>query len=313
MMVIYAATGGADFGGGIWDLLAAGPRRDRQRKLIEQAIAPIWEANHVWLIAVVVILFGGFPRAFAAISTALHVPLTLMLLGIVARGAAFTFRAYDRPEGRERWGRIFSIASAVTPLLLGVVVGSLASGGIEIRDGVVTSGFVSPWATSAFPLVCGILCVALFAHLAAVYLTVEAGADDELANDFRGRALAAGVACVALAVIVLLVAAAEAPLFVKKLLSLPIVLIATGGLSAGTLAALAVRRYRPARILAGLSVAGVIAGWGLAQAPYLVVDDLTLAGSAAPPNVVRSLLIALTVGLPPLAGCLYYLFRVFKR
>src|SRR3954466_13122177 len=104
-LVIYVLLGGADFGGGVWDLLASGPRRDAQRALIEKAIGPIWEANHVWLILVVVVLFGSFPAAFAAISIALHVPITLFLIGVVFRGSAFTFRAYDERDDRhqKRW------------------------------------------------------------------------------------------------------------------------------------------------------------------------------------------------------------------
>src|SRR5512132_2447517 len=118
-LVLYALFGGADFGGGVWDLLASGPRRAEQRALIERAIGPIWEANHVWLILVVVLLFAAFPPAFAAISIALHVPLTLFLVGVVFRGSAFTFRAYDdRGDHRQkRWGLLFSLASVASPIL----------------------------------------------------------------------------------------------------------------------------------------------------------------------------------------------------
>src|SRR5436853_3282711 len=142
-LTFYVLMGGADYGGGVWDLLAWGPRTRQQRELIAQALGPVWEANHVWLILVIVILFTGFPPAFAAIATALHIPLTLMLIGIVLRGSAFTFRSYDRREDnvQRRWGRIFAIASLITPILLGLVVGAIASGEIRIRGGVVTSGF----------------------------------------------------------------------------------------------------------------------------------------------------------------------------
>src|SRR6185503_10028786 len=116
----YVLTGGADFGGGVWDLFAAGPRRDRQRALIAESIAPIWEANHVWLIVVVVVLFTAFPPAFAMLGTVLHIPLTILLVGIVLRGSAFVFRSYGT-RGRSRWGAAFASASIVTPLLLGIV------------------------------------------------------------------------------------------------------------------------------------------------------------------------------------------------
>jgi cytochrome bd ubiquinol oxidase subunit II len=132
-LIIYALLGGADYGGGVWDLFACGERTSAQRALIAEAIGPVWEANHVWLILVIVILFTAFPPAFATISTALHIPLTLLLIGIVLRGTTFTFRAYDvqRDDVQRRWSLVFSIASMITPLLLGIVLGAIASGTID--------------------------------------------------------------------------------------------------------------------------------------------------------------------------------------
>src|SRR5262247_2993236 len=146
-LTLYALLGGADCGGGVWDLFASGPRMRAQRELIAEAIGPVWEANHVWLILVVVLLFTAFPPAFAAIATALHIPLTLMLIGIVLRGSAFTFRSYDRREDnvQRRWGHVFAVASLITPILLGIIVGAIASGNIQVRGGVVTTGFIHSW------------------------------------------------------------------------------------------------------------------------------------------------------------------------
>jgi cytochrome bd ubiquinol oxidase subunit II len=129
-LTIYVLTGGADYGSGVWDLLATGPRKLQQRQFIAEAIGPIWEADHVWLILIVVILFTGFPAAFASIMTALNVPLTLMLVGIVMRGSAFSFRSYGSADEhvRREWGRIFAIASLITPALLGITIGAIASG-----------------------------------------------------------------------------------------------------------------------------------------------------------------------------------------
>src|SRR5207245_2586242 len=123
-------SAGADFGGGVWDLLAHGPQARAQREVIASAIGPVWEANHVWLVLVVVVLFMGFPVAFATLGTVLHVPLALMLTGIVLRGSAFAFRTYDvrRDATQRRWGRLFAIASLVTPVMLGVCVGAVAAG-----------------------------------------------------------------------------------------------------------------------------------------------------------------------------------------
>lgn len=130
-LTAYVLLGGADFGGGVWDLLAAGPRRAEQRRLIAQAIGPVWEANHVWLILAVVLLFTCFPPAFARLAIVLHIPLTLVLIGIVLRGSAFVFRSYGGKRDIEAtWGRIFATASLITPILLGVAVGAVASGAV---------------------------------------------------------------------------------------------------------------------------------------------------------------------------------------
>ena len=181
----YALTGGADFGGGVWDLLARGPRREAQRALIAEQIAPIWEANHVWLILVVVMLFTAFPAVFAALGTVLHIPLTLMLLGIVVRGSAFVFRSYGAHDdaSQRRWGRVFAVASVVTPLLLGTIVGAIVSGAAGAAAARVptvpgaaapsyASLYVTPW-LAPFPLALGVLALAMFAFLAAVYLGVR--------------------------------------------------------------------------------------------------------------------------------------------
>jgi cytochrome d ubiquinol oxidase subunit II len=193
-LVLYALLGGADYGGGVWDLFAFGPRARAQRTLIAEAISPVWEANHVWLILVVVILFTAFPPAFAAIATALHIPITLVLIGIVLRGTAFTFRTYDvqRDDVQRRWSLLFSIASIITPILLGTTLGAIASGTIRFENGVVVNGFFRSW-LAPFPFAVGFFALALFDFLAAVYLTVEAR-ERELQEDFRMRALVSGVA-----------------------------------------------------------------------------------------------------------------------
>ncbi len=187
-LVFYALLGGADYGGGVWDLFAFGKRAKQQRELISDAIGPVWEANHVWLILVIVILFTAFPLAFSVISTALHVPLTLLLIGIVLRGTAFTFRTYDvqRDDVQRRWSLVFSIASIFTPVLLGVTLGAIASGTIRVENGVVTTGFFNSW-LAPFPFAVGFFALALFAFLAAVYLTSETN-DKNLQVDFRRRA-----------------------------------------------------------------------------------------------------------------------------
>lgn len=314
-LTFYVLLGGADYGGGVWDLLAWGPRARQQRELIAAAIGPIWEANHVWLILAVVLLFTGFPPAFAAIATALHIPLTLILIGIVLRGSAFTFRSYDRRADnvQRRWGRIFASASLLTPILLGVVVGALASGEINIKDGVVTTGFWRAW-LAPFPFAVGLFALALFAFLAAVYLTLET-ADAELQEDFRRRALAAAVTVGLLALLVFLLSGAGAPALRHKLAASwwtwPLQ-IATGGAALGAMAGLWLRRYRLARYCAAAQVSLILWGWGAAQFPYLVAPDLTLYNAAAPQITLRLLWWALVAGALLLFPSFYYLFRVFK-
>ena len=316
---IYALFAGADFGGGVWDLLASGPRRERQRALIANAIAPIWEANHVWLILVVVLLFTAFPPAFSRLMTILHIPLTLMLLGIVLRGSAFTFRSYDshRDTVQRRWGRIFAIASIGTPLLLGVILGTIATGAISEARLSHTSSFietyVEPW-LSPFPLGTGVLALALFAFLAAVYLTVEAP-DEALRDDFRRRALWAGAASAVAAAVDLYLARADAPLVWSALGEGDIAIVfrvAATIAASGAMAGLWRRRYRIARIAAAIEVSLILWGWALGQFPFLVPPDLTVGNSAAPAATLRLLAAALLVGLAFLVPSIWYLFKVFK-
>ena len=210
-LTAYALLAGADFGGGVWDLVASGPRKEQQRRLVAQAIAPVWEANHVWLILAIVMLFTCFPAAFARLAIALHVPLTLMLIGIVLRGSTFMFQSYGG-GGR----RVVAYASLVTPVLLGVAVGAIASGATSVPAGVTfVEGYVRPWLT-AFALAIGLFALACFAFLAAVYLTVEAR-DRELQEDFRRRALVAGIIVAANAGVGLLLSP-QAPLVERQLL-----------------------------------------------------------------------------------------------
>src|SRR6266581_2027401 len=174
----YALLGGADFGGGVWALLASGPRKQRQRELIAHAIGPVWEANHVWLILAVVLLFTCFPPAFARLGTLLHIPLSLVLIGIVLRGSAFTFWRYGGAEDEElrHWGVTFAIASLITPLLLGITVGAIASGavfGARDPDTAFVAVYVAPW-LNPFTLSVGLFALVAFGFLAAVYLTLEA-------------------------------------------------------------------------------------------------------------------------------------------
>lgn len=334
-MTIYALLGGADYGGGVWDLFTRGPRAKEQRALIADAIGPIWEANHVWLILVIVILFTAFPPAFAAIMTALHIPLTLMLIGIVLRGTAFTFRTYDvqRDEVQRRWSVVFAISSVFTPVMLGICIGAIASGSIMVENGVVKTDFFSSW-LAPFPIAVGGFALALFAFLAAVYLTVEAGGDADdgdsnhgghggrsghvgaaLQEDFRVRALGAAVAVAVAALAVFLLSGSGAPRIRAGLSASPWALplqIATGVTAIGAIWALWTRRFPLARALAALQVTLILWGWGVAQFPYLVEPSITIQAAAGPQVTLRLLLGALIVGALILFPSFFLLFRVFK-
>lgn len=314
-LTFYALLGGADYGGGVWDLFARGSRANEQRALIAHAIGPIWEANHVWLILVVVILFTAFPPAFATIATALHIPITLLLIGIVLRGSAFTFRTYDsqRDSVQRRWSRVFSIASIITPILLGVIVGAIASGAIHLENGTVASGFIRPW-LAPFPFAVGFFALSLFAFLAAVYLTLET-TDRRLQDDFRLRALVSGLAVGALALIVFLLAGIYAPKIRAGISASPWAIplqIATALCALGAFGALWKRRYTLARLCTAGQVTMILWGWALAQFPYIVEPDITIQSAASPTETLRLLLMALGAGAVVLLPSFYYLFRVFK-
>jgi len=313
-LAIYSLLGGADFGGGVWDLFAFGPRKKAQRAQIAHAIGPIWEANHVWLIVLIVLLFSGFPPAFSAIMTALHIPVTLALIGIVARGASFTFRTYDRPDAAQRrWGRVFSVSSLLTPVLLGVSLGTIASGELRFEGSVYQGSWVEPW-LAAFPFSVGLFALSIFAFLAAVYLCVETE-EALLREDFRQRALASGVAVGFFAALTWLLSIDGAALLSEGLRgswwTWPLQ-IATGLAAVTALGALWARRFILARAAAVLQTLLIILGFGAGMAPYLVVPDFTVQSAAAPKVMHALLLGALGLGSLILLPSLYYLFRVFK-
>ena len=322
----YALLGGADFGGGVWDLFAGGPGKERQRELIAEAIGPVWEANHVWLILALVLLFTCFPPAFARVGTLLHIPLSLVLIGIVLRGSAFTFWRYGGgghgDPAQRHWGMVFAVASLITPLLLGTTVGAIASGalpnGDAVKGGAFYGTYVAPW-LNPFALSVGVFALVAFAFLAAVYLTLEAGQGDggggALQEDFRRRALAAGTALFAVAASALVLSRGRAPGVRDALIfaswALPLHVF-TGAAALTALAALWYRRWRLARVAAALQVSLILWGWALSQKPYILPPDLTIAGAAAPPATLRLALAALALGAVVLLPSLYYLFRVFK-
>ncbi|MGK5553301.1 cytochrome d ubiquinol oxidase subunit II [Actinomadura kijaniata] len=314
-LTAYVLFGGADFGGGIWDLLAGNAERGRpQRDLVEHSIGPVWETNHVWLIFVIVLTWTGVPQVFAAVSSTLYVPLTLVALGIIARGSAFAFRKVSTGLWRRRlFGAVFAFSSLVTPFFLGTVAGALASG--RVPPGIAAGNLLTSWLNPT-SLVSGALAVGVSAYLAAVYLTrdAERAGTPELVARFRARALATGGVVGALSALGLWVLAFDAPDLFRELTrgsALPLLVLSVG-MGVASLVLLWLRRFRSVRVTAALAVTGLLWGWGLGQYPRLLpgvdVDD-----AAATDAVLGASLAALAVGAVLLVPSLWWLYATFQR
>jgi cytochrome d ubiquinol oxidase subunit II len=311
----YALLGGADFGAGVWDLVAGGARRGRaERALIEHSIGPVWEANHVWLIFVLVILWTAFPPVFAAVASTLYVPLTLVAFGVIARGAAFAFRKAIPEVGTKRlFGAAFAFSSLVTPFFLGTVAGAVASG--RVPPGSARGDPLTSW-WNPTSVLGGALAVGVCAYLAAVYLTADAerAGQAALAERFRRRALGTGVAVGALALAGIGVLAADAPRLYQGLTGRALPLIAaSAAFGLASLALLWRRQYLAVRVTAACAVVAVVWGWAVGQYPYMLEPDLTIAAAAAGRATLQAMLAALGVGAVLLVPALAWLFILFQR
>lgn len=316
-LIAYAAFGGADFGAGVWDMFALGSSGTHQHELIDRALGPVWETNHVWLIFLVVGLFSAFPSAFADLCIILFIPLTLALIGSVLRGAAFVFRTHGLRAGRpaiQIWTRTFSFSSIITPFFLGTAAAAVASGQIRLRTGPIHTDTGVLW-LAPFALTIGFMAVALCATLAAIYLTVEASNTDEreLAEAFRWRGLLAGAVTAVLGALGLCLSIAEAPILWRGMLAhaLPLVIVTMliGLATAGTLY---FRYYRIARTLIVAETAFLLGSWGVSQIPYLVPPEVTVVEAAGVSSTLLLLLIGVLIGLLITLPSIYYLFRIFK-
>lgn len=308
----YAVLAGADFGGGVWDLLAGSAAAGQQpRRRIDQSITPVWESNHVWLVIALVVLWTGFPAAFGDMFTTLFVPLSVAALGIVLRGSGFAFRSQVRSL---RWqavnGGVFALASVLTPFFLGTVVGSVVTGQVHGMSGDP----VGSW-TNLTSLLTGGLFVVTGAYLAAVYLATdsERAGEHALRAYFARRAVAAGVASGALAGVTMAVlnSTAKPPLFTEltrgRGLPLVVISVLAGVAVLALLLAGVVRLVRP---LAALAVAAVIWGWAISQYPYVLPSRLTIAGAAAPRATLVSMLVVVGIIVLLVAPSFALLFRL---
>ncbi|HUS83332.1 MAG TPA: cytochrome d ubiquinol oxidase subunit II [Dehalococcoidia bacterium] len=312
-VIAYAIFGGADFGSGIWSALARGPRAGQQRNALYKAIGPVWETNNVWLVLVIVVLLMAFPGAMADLFTALLVPLSVGLIGVVFRGAAFAFRNFARESGAGEapvQGIVFSIASVIAPFAFGVALGATAGGEIKLDNGAVTSGLWAPW-LRALPILFGVTAVAVCAYLTMSYMTTRSAG--ELRDDFQVRGLLAGVAVGLLAVITLAVSYWDARDF-WDLWQRPAPLAMSGvallaGL--GSLVVLWRRWYALAPAATGGAMALLVAAWGVIQYPYFILPGEKIFDVASSDTMIRSALVGLLCGAVILIPSLLLLYLSF--
>jgi cytochrome d ubiquinol oxidase subunit II len=306
VLTLYAVFGGADFGAGSWDLLAGrSPQATRPRRLIEFAIGPVWEANHVWLIFVLVVMWTGFPSAFAAIMSTLFIPLAVAALGIVLRGSAFALRRSAAGRAERLATLAFGISSVLTPLFLGAALGGIASG--RVPAGNAAGDAVTSWVNPTSAVV-GVLAVAVSAYLAAVFLVADARriADDELERYFAMRALAAAGVAGVVAAVGLVVLSFDSDYVFDRLVreALPLVL-ASVACGIANLLVLGRGGRLGTRALAAAAVTAVIWAWGVAQHPYFLPKTLTIAAAAASQTTLAWLVAivgcALVIVVPALA------------
>lgn len=318
-LLLYVLLGGSDYGAGIIELLPAGRWRARQREVIDHAMGPVWEANHLWLILVVVILFTGFPSIFTTLMTALHLPMLALLAGVVVRGAAFTFRHYDpgaTPVSQRIYTVLFGFSSLWSALWLGVIVASLSRGRIDRAPANFWEGYLAPW-WGAFPLTVGMFVACIFAFLASVYLVGET-TEVALRKRFVRLAATFNVAVLVSGAGVFLASYGERENLPRVFFRTPstvVVMVAATGLFA--LIWVALRQHRPvfARAAAVGQVSLILLGWWLLYSPYAIITTdgaLSFYETAAPVETQRQLVIALAIGAVFIFPSLYWLLRVFK-
>ncbi|WP_197373049.1 cytochrome d ubiquinol oxidase subunit II [Mycolicibacterium baixiangningiae] len=307
-VIVYAVLGGADFGSGFYDLTAGDARRGSEvRTLVDHSIGPVWEANHVWLIYILVIWWTAFPAAFAAAMTTLFIPLMLALAGIVLRGASFAFRKYSGTlREAQLFGAVFAGSSLITPFFLGTVAGAIASGRVP-ADGY--GDRVGSWLNPT-SLVGGALAVTTCVFLAGVFLTADAqrAGHTALADTLRMRTLIVGVVAGVIVFAGLYPVAHDAPVLSAGLASrgAPLLVVAAlGGIA--TLALVWRRRYALARFPAAGAVVAVITGWGVGQYPWLLVGEVTIADAAGADATLVGLLVVVALAAVLVLPALGYL------
>lgn len=315
-LAAYTVLGGADFGAGFWTLVSGGGRasvaatRDHARR----AMAPVWEANHVWLIFVLVVCWTAYPIAFGSIMSTLAVPLFVAAVGIILRGAAYALRSELEGAPRLRLVEdVFALSSVLTPFALGTVVGAVASGRVPV--GNARGDLVASWLNPTSILI-GALAVATSSYLAAVYLAADARrvGEQALERDFRVRALVAGIAAGALAIVGLVVVRIDAERIWGGLTSGPgLAMVAVSALAGvATLVLVWRSRFGPARVSAAVAVAAIVAGWAFAQQPQFL-PGLSIAEAAAARSTLVAVVVSVAAGAAVLVPSLMLLFGLLLR
>jgi cytochrome d ubiquinol oxidase subunit II len=309
----YAVLGGADFGAGFWDLTAGGAERGaRLRGLVKRSMGPVWEANHVWLIVVLVVMWTCFPHAFGPLMETLYVPLFLAAVGIIFRGAAFALRGEAATISEARLlGATFALSSLLTPFFLGCAIGAVASGQVPAEGDPGEP--LDAW-TNSTSIFIGLMAVASGAYTAAVFLAgdaTRAGMPD-LAAAFRRRALGAAVVAGAFALGGLAVVESDAPELYDGLtsdlgLAMVIVSALVGVLTIGLIWT---SRFEIARYTSGVAVGAILVGWAVAQRPDFLPGELSFQDAAAGDATLIATLIALVLALAVIVPSLWWLFRL---
>ena len=311
-LALYTVLGGADFGAGFWQLVAGrGKQADDVRDEAHHAMAPVWEANHVWLIFVLTVVWTAYPAAFGSIASTLSIPLFIAGVGIVMRGGAYALRAGTRTAGEQRRvDTVFALSSVLTPFALGTVIGAIASERVHLGNpgGSLVTSWLNPTSIAI-----GVLAIASGAYTSAVFLSgdAERHGDRALVERFRARALGAGLAAGAVALGALIVLHFDAERIFRRLtqgVGLP-ALVASVIAGIATLALVWRRRYEPARYLAAVAVGATIAGWALAQNPVFL-KGLTVREAAAGHDTLVAVVVAILVGALLLFPSLALLFRL---
>ena len=308
----YSIFGGADFGAGFWDLTAGGTDRGEQpRAVIDHSIGPVWEANHVWLIFVLVVLWTCFPEAYASIMLTMFVPISLAALGVLIRGSSFAFRhALLNTRDRRAFGALFGVSSLLVPYCLGAIAGGIASG--RVPDGGIAGDPVDGWINPT-SILGGVLAVCVVAFLAATYLVWDARrlSDDSMVEYFRRRAIGAGLVSGVVALGGIAVLASDAEYLFNGLLSRGLVFVIVSAVcGVATLWLLTRAQHRGARLTAIGAVVSVIVAWGVAQWDYLLPETLTVEAGAATSATIWTVTIATGLAVLfvfPAFGLLYHL------